>query len=49
MTAAELTTAVQEGANVKIAIMNNNFLGMGAPVAGVLLRERYSASEHAHA
>ena len=28
MTAAELTTAVQEGANVKVAIMNNNFLGM---------------------
>jgi acetolactate synthase I/II/III large subunit len=28
MTACELTTAVQEGANVKIAIMNNSFLGM---------------------
>ena len=28
MTQAELSTAVQEGANVKIAIMNNSFLGM---------------------
>jgi acetolactate synthase-1/2/3 large subunit len=28
MTQAELSTAAQEGANVKIAIMNNNFLGM---------------------
>ena len=28
MTQAELTTAVQEGANVKIVIINNNFLGM---------------------
>jgi acetolactate synthase-1/2/3 large subunit len=28
MTQAELSTAVQEGANIKIAIMNNSFLGM---------------------
>ncbi len=28
MTQAELSTMVQEGANVKIAIMNNHFLGM---------------------
>ncbi|HCR70550.1 MAG TPA: hypothetical protein DIW23_03820 [Anaerolineae bacterium] len=28
MTAAELTTAVQENANVKVAIMNNQYLGM---------------------
>ncbi len=28
MTQAELSTIVQEGANVKIAIMNNHFLGM---------------------
>jgi len=28
MTAADLTTAVQENANVKVAIMNNSFLGM---------------------
>ena len=28
MTQAELSTAIQEGANVKIAIMNNLFLGM---------------------
>ncbi len=28
MTQAELSTAIQENANVKIAIMNNNFLGM---------------------
>jgi acetolactate synthase-1/2/3 large subunit len=28
MTQAELSTAIQEKANVKVAIMNNNFLGM---------------------
>jgi acetolactate synthase-1/2/3 large subunit len=28
MTQAELSTAVQENANIKIAIMNNSFLGM---------------------
>jgi acetolactate synthase-1/2/3 large subunit len=28
MTQAELSTVVQEGANIKIAIMNNSFLGM---------------------
>ena len=28
MTQAELATAANEGANVKIAVMNNNFLGM---------------------
>jgi acetolactate synthase-1/2/3 large subunit len=28
MTQAELSTAVQEGVNIKIAIMNNSFLGM---------------------
>ncbi|MCK4977599.1 MAG: biosynthetic-type acetolactate synthase large subunit, partial [Anaerolineales bacterium] len=28
MTQAELSTAIQEGANIKIAIMNNSFLGM---------------------
>ena len=46
MTAAELTTAVQEGANVKVAIMNNNFLGMvrkEAAGAGEPLRASASA------
>jgi acetolactate synthase-1/2/3 large subunit len=28
MTQAELSTAANAGANVKVAIMNNNFLGM---------------------
>ncbi|MEJ5224114.1 MAG: biosynthetic-type acetolactate synthase large subunit [Anaerolineales bacterium] len=43
MTAAELTTAVQEGANVKIAIMNNNFLGMVRQWQEFFFEKRYSA------
>src|SRR5512138_1139296 len=43
MTAAELTTAVQEGANVKVAIMNNNFLGMVRQWQEFLFEKRYSA------
>src|SRR4029453_2419202 len=43
MTAAELTTAVQEGANVKVAIMNNNFLGMVRQWQGFFFEKRYSA------
>jgi acetolactate synthase-1/2/3 large subunit len=43
MTAAELTTAVQEGANVKIAIMNNNFLGMVRQWQEFFFDKRYSA------
>ncbi|MBV6393133.1 MAG: Acetolactate synthase large subunit [Anaerolineales bacterium] len=43
MTAPELTTAVQEGANVKIAIMNNNFLGMVRQWQEFFFEKRYSA------
>ncbi len=43
MTAAELTTAVQEGANVKVAIMNNNFLGMVRQWQEFFFQKRYSA------
>ena len=43
MTAAELTTAVQEGANVKIAIMNNNFLGMVRQWQEFFFDKRYSS------
>jgi acetolactate synthase-1/2/3 large subunit len=43
MTAAELTTAVQEGANVKVAIMNNSFLGMVRQWQEFFLEKRYSA------
>ncbi len=43
MTAAELTTAVQEGANVKVAIMNNNFLGMVRQWQEFFNEKRYSA------
>ncbi len=43
MTAAELTTAVQEGANVKVAIMNNNFLGMVRQWQEFFFEKRYSS------
>jgi acetolactate synthase I/II/III large subunit len=43
MTAAELTTAVQESANVKVAIMNNNFLGMVRQWQEFFFEKRYSA------
>ena len=43
MTAAELSTAVQEGANVKVAIMNNNFLGMVRQWQEFFNEKRYSA------
>ncbi|MFN8402368.1 MAG: thiamine pyrophosphate-dependent enzyme [Anaerolineales bacterium] len=49
MTAGQLTTAVQEGVNVKVAIMNNQYLRHGAPVAGVFLRQALLGGEHAHA
>ena len=45
MTQAELSTAVQEGANVKIAIMNNNFLGMVRQWQEFFFEQRYSAVE----
>ena len=43
MTAAELTTAVQEDANVKVAIMNNSFLGMVRQWQEFFFEKRYSA------
>jgi acetolactate synthase I/II/III large subunit len=42
MTAAELSTAVQEGANVKVAIMNNSFLGMVRQWQEFFFDKRYS-------
>ena len=45
MTQAELATAVQEGANVKIALISNGFWA-GPPVAGVLLREALLRRAH---
>lgn len=45
MTQAELSTAVQEGANIKIAIMNNNFLGMVRQWQEFFFENRYSAVE----
>jgi len=45
MTQAELTTAIQEGANVKIALMNNNFLGMVRQWQEFFFDKRYSAVE----
>lgn len=43
MTQAELATAVQEGANVKIAILNNGFLGMVRQWQEFFFEKRYSA------
>ena len=43
MTAAELTTAVQEGASVKVAIMNNQYLGMVRQWQEFFFEKRYSA------
>jgi len=44
MTQAELSTAVQEGANVKIAIMNNGFLGMVRQWQEFFFDKRYAAT-----
>lgn len=44
MTQAELATAVQEGANVKIAIMNNGFLGMVRQWQEFFFDKRYVAT-----
>jgi len=44
MTAAELSTAVQEGANVKVAIMNNGFLGMVRQWQEFFFEKRYAAT-----
>jgi acetolactate synthase-1/2/3 large subunit len=43
MTQAELSTAVQEGANVKIALMNNSYLGMVRQWQEFFFEKRYSA------
>jgi acetolactate synthase-1/2/3 large subunit len=44
MTQAELSTAIQEGANVKIAIMNNGFLGMVRQWQEFFFESRYSGT-----
>jgi acetolactate synthase-1/2/3 large subunit len=44
MTQAELTTAVQEGANIKIAVMNNQFLGMVRQWQEFFFDKRYAAT-----
>lgn len=44
MTQAELSTAVQEGANIKIAIMNNSFLGMVRQWQEFFFDRRYAAT-----
>ena len=44
MTQAELATAVQEGANVKIAIMNNQFLGMVRQWQEFFFEKRYAGT-----
>jgi acetolactate synthase-1/2/3 large subunit len=44
MTQAELSTAVQEGANVKIAIMNNHFLGMVRQWQEFFFDKRYAST-----
>ncbi|MCS6908199.1 MAG: biosynthetic-type acetolactate synthase large subunit [Anaerolineales bacterium] len=44
MTQAELATIVQEGASIKIAIMNNHFLGMVRQWQEFFFESRYSAT-----
>ena len=44
MTQAELSTAVQEGANIKIAIMNNSLLGMVRQWQEFFYDKRYAAT-----
>jgi acetolactate synthase-1/2/3 large subunit len=43
MTQAELSTAVQENIEIKIAIMNNHFLGMVRQWQEFFFEKRYSA------
>ena len=43
MTSAELSTAVQENANVKIVILNNSYLGMVRQWQDFFFEKRYSA------
>jgi acetolactate synthase-1/2/3 large subunit len=45
MTQAEMSTAVQENANIKIAVINNNFLGMVRQWQEFFFEKRYSAVE----
>jgi acetolactate synthase-1/2/3 large subunit len=44
MTQAELSTAIQEGANIKIAIMNNHFLGMVRQWQEFFFESRYAGT-----
>jgi len=44
MTQCELSTAIQEGANVKIAILNNGFLGMVRQWQEFFMNKRYAAT-----
>lgn len=44
MTQCELATAVQEGANIKIAIMNNGFLGMVRQWQEFFFDKRYAST-----
>jgi acetolactate synthase I/II/III large subunit len=44
MTSSELSTLIQEGANVKIAIMNNSFLGMVRQWQEFFFDRRYAAT-----
>ena len=44
MTQAELSTAVNEGVNIKIAIMNNNFLGMVRQWQEFFFERRYAST-----
>ena len=44
MTQAELSTIVQEGASIKIAIMNNHFLGMVRQWQEFFFESRYAAT-----
>lgn len=44
MTQAELSTAVQENANIKIAIMNNGFLGMVRQWQEFFFEKRYAST-----
>ena len=44
MTLCEMATAVQENANVNIAIINNNFLGMVRQWQELFFEKRYQAT-----
>jgi acetolactate synthase-1/2/3 large subunit len=44
MTQSELSTAAQEGANIKVAIMNNNFLGMVRQWQEFFFERRYAGT-----